>query len=164
MQCSLSALCACRNLCHFLSYLIDVERGSPLTFPRPTYHCSAASAVMQLQNRTDLTFSHHRVLDKVECISRLVSHGAHAHWLLCFQGHALVLQWLFADVLNRMSGVVLRVSSCRHPFNPPGFSVLYCMSKSAEDCMEHAEEVWSAPLFDACLHIWMHEAPHCFAV
>lgn len=164
MQCSLSALCACRNLCHFLSYLIDVERGSPLTFPRPTYRCSAARAVMQFQSRTDLTFSHRWAVDKVECISRLLSHGAHARSLVFFQGHALVLHGVFADVLNRMSGVALRVSSCRHPFNPPGFSVLYCMSKSAEDCMEHAEEVWSAPLFDACLHIWRHEASHRFAV
>lgn len=36
---------------------------------------------------------------------------------------------------------------------------MYCMSKScAADCMEHAEVVRSAPLFDASVHIWRHEA------
>lgn len=46
MQFSQSASCHGRNLCHFLSYLIDVERGSPLTFPRPTYRSATCAVVI----------------------------------------------------------------------------------------------------------------------
>lgn len=122
-----AASCYCRNLCHFLSYLIDVERGSPLTFPRPTYRTVHSPP----RSRNNLNSSAN---EKVDFQTR----EPHAGELVVF--FCLCLGAAANVHRTGCSGVVVHVSSCR-PLLPP-----YCMSKSAEHCMEHAEEARSAPL------------------
>lgn len=157
MQRSLSALCHCRNLCHFLSYLSDVERGSPLTFPRPAYRSATKESCGHVISEQKWP----------ECFTQQPP----SRWNFIYLSITVtsahvsgrVLQHLRADVSNRMPGVVLRVSSCRHPTHQPSFFLrlrtVWVKAAAGADCMEHAEEVeMSAPLFDASVYTWRHEA------
>lgn len=115
-----------------------------------------AAVRVKYKSRNNLVFFFHSAvieqLTKSNFIPNLQLSHIYIFWL------EVLLQRLLADISNRMSGVVLCVSSCRHLCYPPGLSALYCMSKSAEDCMEHAEEARNAPLFDVSVYICRHEA------
>lgn len=97
-----AALCHCRNLCHFLSYLIDVERGSPLTFPRPTYR----SVLLPPRSRNNLNSSAN---EKVDFQTREPNAGE----LVVF--FCLSLRVAVNVHRTGCSGVVVHVSSCRPP-------------------------------------------------
>lgn len=98
------------------SYRLDVERGSPLTFPRPTLSlrrsaCGSASA--NNPNSSNLFF------------------------------FSLVCVFSFFLLLLRLCCSEQDVGGCSQtPHRAPASSLSsYCMSKSAEHRVEHAEEL-----------------------
>lgn len=162
MQRSLSATCPCRNLCHFLSYHIDVERGSPLSFPRPTYRCTIWNVVVQLCSRNNQILGFFGFFTyKIKLI--------HRHLTVTYSTSYPKTKLMLVGVLQHPCADKQDIGGCSACLLLQTSTRLFCLvllklCKSAKDCMENAEEVRNAPLFEASVYIWRHKACYRSAI